>query len=234
MLPGQTHPSPALSRRLLPKHHGGPNLTDTSDYWDAYYGAKAETAVPSQFASFVLSEFNSEKTFVDIGCGDGRDTLFFAQYGKDVLGLDGSEAALDLCRRSAEARGLTNTQFTHLDLNDPDSHEDLAARLNISDAVVYARFFLHAIDEVAQTHFLSLASALAGKTGVVCLEFRTPRDEFQTKVTSDHYRRYVDPWELMQTCVGYNLKCTFFVEGFGFAKYRTDDAFVARLVLKPA
>ena len=188
--------------------------------------------MPSQFASFVLSEFNSKRTFVDIGCGDGRDSLFFAQHGKDVFGFDGSEAAMDLCRRSAQKLGLENAKFNALDMNDTESQKALIERQDLSDAVVYARFFLHAIDETAQNHFLALASALAGKTGVVCLEFRTPRDEFQTKVTSAHYRRYVDPWALMQTCIGYNLKCTYFVEGFGYAKYRNDDAFVARLILE--
>ena len=35
---------------------------------------------------------------LDVGCGNGRDTLFFAQLGFDTLGIDAAQAAIDHCR----------------------------------------------------------------------------------------------------------------------------------------
>ncbi len=205
-------------------------MVETSEYWNAYYGKKETPSIPSQFACFVLGEFRGYDRFIDIGCGDGRDSLFFAQYGKTVLGADGSTAAVEFCQSAAEAQGLQNAQFTPLNLNDAEQCADFERKYAKNGTIVYARFFLHAIDDAAQSAFLRLASKLADADGRVCLEFRTPKDENLTKVTSEHYRRYVDPIALAQEAAGFGLTCTYFAEGFGFAKYKTDDAHVARMI----
>lgn len=35
---------------------------------------------------------------LDLGCGPGRDTLYFLEAGYDVTGMDGSQAMVDHCR----------------------------------------------------------------------------------------------------------------------------------------
>jgi SAM-dependent methyltransferase len=209
---------------------GAQHMVETSEYWNAYYARKETPSIPSQFACFVLGEFRGHDDFIDIGCGDGRDSLFFAGHGKTVLGADGSIAAVEFCQSAASAQGLKNAQFSQLDLNDAGQCADFARAHAKAGAIVYARFFLHAIDGAAQSEFLRLAAGLAGADGRVCLEFRTPKDEHLTKVTSEHYRRYVDPIALAQEAAGFGLSCTYFVEGFGYAKYKTDDAHVARMI----
>ncbi|MEP4247551.1 class I SAM-dependent methyltransferase [Tateyamaria sp.] len=206
----------------------------TGEYWNAYYAEKKKPAVPSQFATFVLNEFSHIDRFIDIGCGDGRDSLFFATYGKEVLGLDGSSSAVDFCTKTATDRGLRTASFDTLNLDDANAIQTFAQQGDASsqDAIVYARFFLHAINETAQENFLTLAASLIGENGRVCLEFRTPRDEFQTKVTAAHYRRYVDPIALILEADKHGLDCAYMAEGFGFAKYKSDDAYVARIVFQ--
>lgn len=206
----------------------------TEEYWNAYYAKKKKPAVPSQFATFVLNEFSHIDRFIDIGCGDGRDSLFFATYGKEVLGLDGSSSAVAFCADTANGRGLNTASFNTLNLDDAAASQSFAQKGGASseDAVVYARFFLHAINEAAQENFLILAASLIGENGRVCLEFRTPRDEFQTKVTAAHYRRYVDPIALILQARVHGLECAYMAEGFGFAKYKTDDAYVARVIFE--
>ncbi|MEL6466154.1 MAG: class I SAM-dependent methyltransferase [Pseudomonadota bacterium] len=208
-------------------------MDKTADYWDAYYADKEKPAVPSQFASFILNEFRHKSRFVDIGCGDGRDSMFFAHFNKSVLGIDGSTSAVEMCRATAGRRDLSNASFKTLDMNNAALCEQFLEEYATgwTEAIIYARFFLHAIDEKAQDNFLKLAAALVGKDGHVCIEFRTPRDEFQTKVTSAHYRRYVDPLDLAENARAHGLSCIYSVEGFGFAKYRSDDAYVARMIM---
>lgn len=53
---------------------------------------------------------------VDLGCGEGRDTLYLAARGADVLGVDISRAALDKGRARAAQAGLHNVRFVEADV----------------------------------------------------------------------------------------------------------------------
>jgi len=41
---------------------------------------------------------------LDIGCGEGKDAVFFARNGYDVTGIEISDAGLDKAKRLAECR----------------------------------------------------------------------------------------------------------------------------------
>lgn len=43
---------------------------------------------------------------IDLGCGNGRDSIFLASQGFDVIGVDFSEVAISQAREIAEAAGL--------------------------------------------------------------------------------------------------------------------------------
>lgn len=62
---------------------------ETKEYWNEYYETTADNnstevpkLIPSQFADFVLNEFQDRTRFIDFGCGNGRDSFFFADHGK--------------------------------------------------------------------------------------------------------------------------------------------------------
>ena len=42
---------------------------------------------------------------LDVGCGEGKDAVFFAQNGYQVTGFDAAEAGLEKARALARARG---------------------------------------------------------------------------------------------------------------------------------
>ncbi len=211
--------------------------TDQVDtYWNIYYKTNEKNAaphVPSQFAAFVLSEIRSVDTqIVDFGCGNGRDTSLFACYGIPTIGVDRSEAAIEECIKRKNA----NSYFICASINDDGLSDRLFERLRankVSDVTAYARFFVHAIDQETQARFLKLCRAVVGDLGRLALEFRTMRDMDQKKNTSDHYRRFVDPLEFMNAATQEGFRTSYFVEGFGYAKYRDDDAHVARFILEP-
>jgi SAM-dependent methyltransferase len=205
----------------------------TKKYWDRYYQGKSAGNIPSQFATFVLSEFFDVEKIIDVGCGDGRDAFFFNQSGKKVLGLDGSDSAIDTCIRYAANAAIGDPQFKTVNFSDSKDCEAFSVthRDEWSGSIIYARFFLHAISADAQRNFLQLASQLIGSAGRICLEFRTDRDERQVKETEDHYRRFVKPMDFANDASDLGLKIDYFCEGFGMAKYKNDDAHVARFVL---
>lgn len=63
-------------------------------YWNNFYSNNGAVLYQSQFAAHILNEFSSTKKIIDIGCGNGRDSLFFASHGLNVLGIDGSLSAI--------------------------------------------------------------------------------------------------------------------------------------------
>ena len=203
-------------------------------YWNKYYGEGSgevsAPVVPSQFAAFVATEFSRERpVIVEIGCGNGRDSLSFAGWGFDVVGTDASSAAIDLCQSKAPE----NASFLCSEIEDPGLAAKLADAVGDRTALVYARFFIHAIDEQAEADFFRVAKTLCGEAGSVAVEFRTDRDEAIAKVTPSHYRRFVSPAGFLKRAVLAGFEASYFAEGFGYAKFRHDDAHVARFILKP-
>lgn len=206
----------------------------TVEYWNSYYESKTAPKLPSQFAVFCLGEFPSD-CIIDVGCGSGRDSLFFARYGVRTIGIDVSGTAIAGCQAAAKTASLDRASFVCSGIGDTGLSDRVLAQLKSEDAgksLVYSRFFVHAIDDQNQHGLLAFASNIIRATGGrLAVEFRTPRDRFQEKTTPDHYRRYVEPASFISEARAFDLRPQYFVEGFGLAKYKNDDAFVARIVL---
>jgi SAM-dependent methyltransferase len=213
-----------------------PTLTDAmrdarTGYWDDYYAVRATPVrkLPSQFATFVAGELDQRYRVIELGCGDGRDAMFFASYGHEVIGVDASHTAVDACRLLAETLGETAT-FLVARIEEPG----LAAQVrgDRGPRVVYARFFVHAITEAEEVSLLDLAAAITDPGDLLAVEYRTVRDLSGAKVTATHYRRFVLPAAFEARALGRGFDVTYAVEGFGFAKYRQDDAYVARTIFR--
>ena len=54
---------------------------------------------------------------LDVGCGEAAISLYLAERGYTTVGLDLSPTAIDLARRHAEKRGLTNARFEVADIS---------------------------------------------------------------------------------------------------------------------
>lgn len=208
----------------------------TYQYWDRYYaGHKGKGLPPSQFGAFIANEISADTLVIDIGCGNGRDSFFFRAQGFDVLGLDASPSAIQLCK----ARGPSvesGLAFHVARLGDDDCLACIAADPLFGKApavVIYSRFFLHAIEpEKESSLYLLFARLKELKSARMALEFRTARDAGQPKVTDDHYRRFLDPQDVIYRAVSHGHRVAYFVEGYGFAKFKEDDAHVARLIVE--
>lgn len=208
---------------------------NTTQYWDNYYASKdaSRVPIPSQFAPFALQEAGKPDVVLEFGCGMGRDSIFFARQGVKTIGLDGSHVAVEKCKIIATAFGVNDLMFETCQIG-TKTLNNIALKYNLPDKSVqvmaYARFFLHAItedDENILLHFL--ASAL--KAGdIFAIEYRTIRDADLRKVTESHYRRFIDPviFHGKLAAAGFSIK--YAVEGFGFAKYGSDDAYAARCI----
>ena len=203
----------------------GIGFSERKSYWNQYYGSRQTDLLPlpSQFAAFVAGEIDRNSSILDIGCGSGRDSFFFAANGIRTLGIDASEAAVRNCVITRDRFQIRNVQFLEASLS----------LLSVSGPVsVYARFLLHAITEDEETMLLNLAVSICRSGGIFATEFRTIRDASQVKVTPDHYRRFLDPLLFLQKVQRFGFTPKYYVEGFGFAKHKNDDAYVARCLLQ--
>ena len=202
---------------------------EKSSYWDAFYSSrkKGAPAYPSQFAAFAINELVDVDGVIEFGCGNGRDSEFFAAYGFELLGLDASAEAIELCRsRSAH-------QHAHyVQCAAGAAREEVKKFLEGKRKVaVYARFFLHAIDENEANVFLDLLSVLLPARSQVFFEYRTVDDARQDKTFgSDHYRRYLDHNEMLVSIERAGFSVEYQIEGHGLAKFRDEDAKVGRCV----
>ncbi|MFQ5827898.1 MAG: class I SAM-dependent methyltransferase [Candidatus Methylomirabilia bacterium] len=61
---------------------------------------------PSSFARRVAELAAPGGRVLDLGCGEGRDSVFFAAHGLDVTGVDASRAGIAKARRLAGSRGV--------------------------------------------------------------------------------------------------------------------------------
>jgi len=208
-------------------------MSENKKYWDSYYkntsSVNSAPKVPSQFAAFVAQEINWDSSVVDVGCGNGRDSVFFASLGFDVLGLDSSRSAIEACRRGASTC-QKNLHFKCCSVTDDDFQNSIR-EFSTGDLVIYSRFFLHAITVEEEEIFFRKLSKL-DRLQLVALEFRTDRDLSQPKATAHHYRRFISPSNFSQRVYSQGFKIIYSSEGFGFAKYRNDDAYVARFLLE--
>ena len=205
-------------------------------YWSSFYGSSTANRLifPSQFAAFIASELTEPQFLIDLGCGTGRDAVFFSTLGHQVIGVDASTEAIALCRETARKANCP-AKFMSGDIGSESSQESLVSfskSIKANSTLVYMRFFLHAVSVEIEDAVLALCIRLktTGQSVRLAAEFRTHRDAGLPKATAAHYRRFIDPLKLTNKASAAGFRTEYFVEGFGFAKYRDDDAHVARVV----
>lgn len=178
----------------------GQVLLDQQSYWNDYYRSGAVPELPSQFALFVANELATGAlppvaAILDIGCGNGRDSVFFANLGHAVGGLDRSEDAVAACaqRLAAMPRAQSGKVPFRAGCAESGAIEALADEFS-GPLLVYSRFFFHAVDDQAEARILArIGKVLTQRGGMLAAEFRSLRDAEGRRETEAHYRRYVDP-----------------------------------------
>lgn len=68
------------------------------EHYGTLRGKVRERIVRLHLEEVVLAHTKQRLRVVDVGCGDGRDALWLAQMGHDVLGVDPSPAMVDRAR----------------------------------------------------------------------------------------------------------------------------------------
>ena len=90
---------------------GGGRLDAQNEHWEAAFAGRPDRygSEPSAaaLAAGALFEAEGRRDLLELGAGQGRDTLSFARRGLHVLALDFSRTAIDDLAGSAAAAGLS-------------------------------------------------------------------------------------------------------------------------------
>ena len=70
-------------------------------YWNEYYTHNPASIdnKPSEFAKYIEADYLYEKNpahILELGCGNGRDSLFFLSKGHKIIAIDESDVAIKM------------------------------------------------------------------------------------------------------------------------------------------
>lgn len=209
-------------------------------YWNAYYQQKPSILnESSSFAKEMLCRIKSQKTddeikyLLDLGCGNGRDSIFFAQNGLHVIGIDASNVAIEILE---QMHGWDeNLEFMC------DDFVTASVLFQREYDYCYSRFTLHAINERQEEQLLVNVYKALKKGGLFMIEARTVHDaiyglgdlvEKNAYIYNGHYRRFIDPEEVQEKVRKVGFDIVYSRESSGFSKTEVDDPVLLRLILR--
>lgn len=217
----------SLEHTLYPRIVEDP--IDNTVYWNQYYKNRVCATYPSPFAQYVQTLVEPGRHMVELGCGNGRDALFFAAQGLEVTALDMSQTAIeDLQRRKVPKTRFVCDDFVNSDIHRPGSYD-----------YAYSRFTLHSINPNQEQVLLRRVFSGLRSGGRLFVEVRSVHDPLYGKgrliernayFYDNHYRRFLVLEELTASLERIGFRIEYSRESQGFAPYGNDDPPVIRVV----
>ena len=144
-------------------------------YWnnlyskDDYFGTGQ--TILADFAKTIIEE-NNISTLLELGCGQGRDSLFFANFVSNVTSVDISENAINFVKKTKNERNLTNLDlFVH----------DIKKPLNFLDKsfdMVYSNLALQFFDINQLKEIFSNISEIMSNDSFFIFSTKKPGDKY--------------------------------------------------------
>lgn len=201
------------------------------DYWNKFYKKTKLTRKPTKFGKYCKKFIkNYQGQLYDVGCGNGRDVLYFNQNGINCIGIDKSLSAILILRK----------KFIHYKniFKNADFCLFFKKQIKKKKFSIYSRFTLHAINYKRENFFFKNISKQKNLE-YLFIETRTLKDNFygvgkkvgNHEFISSHYRRFIDP-EKLKIVLKKNFKIIYFKQAKNFAKFKGENPCVLRIVAK--
>lgn len=174
--------------------------------WQSFYESDRDN-YPTDFAKFCSEFIPPGSRVVDLGCGNGRDTYYFAEKGHKVQGVDYATMPKDY--QKATFLPFNLSQIIHN---------------GCGWDVIYSRFFLHAITET------DVKRLVMWSRGLFMAEFRCVGDK--PKLYADHKRTFINPEKLINMMIHLGYEIIYFYKGNNLASYKDENPLVGRIVAK--
>lgn len=207
------------------------NITNKK-YWDSYYASGAACNEPSLFAQFIINRIKKDKALVELGCGNGRDSLFFSDNDLSVIAIDLSEKAIEFLKPYSKP----NISFVCGDFVNMDYRKfgEIGS--------FYSRFTIHALKEKQQNQLIENVYNSLCSEGLFFIETRSILDDLYGKgektgekdeyIYRGHYRRFINKCDLEEVLLNQGFIIEFSKEDKEFAPYEDTNPIVLRIIAK--
>lgn len=203
-----------------------------TEYWNNFYSLKTKNiAEHSLFAEYIMGYLKNGCELLDIGCGNGRDSIWFANNGVAVSCIDASDVAIESIKEnSTKTINAICGDFVNCDIYSSE----------LFDAV-YSRFSVHAIDEEQENILFNNVFKCLKEDGIFAIEVRSIHDELYKKgrcvgrnayIYEEHYRRFIEINELISKLIKVGFIVQYAEENRDFAPFKESNPRVIRVVVK--
>jgi len=143
---------------------------DQKKLWQTKWSDKTSQLPPNNFAIRAYKLLKQKhKTLLDLGCGTGRDSLYFANKGLKVTAADWSQSGLDQLQKLAEKRKVANLEVIQQDIS------KITFKPNSFD-VIYAHLSLHYFDNKTTREIFNKLHSVLKKDGLLFVKCKSTED----------------------------------------------------------
>jgi SAM-dependent methyltransferase len=138
--------------------------------WNAQHLKYAETDwinKPSIFAQYAVNFFPTTGKIIDLGCGQGQDSRFFAEHGYEVTGIDFSDQGIEIAKEKSKNLKI---DFRVLDLSEPLPFPDKDFN------VVYSHLAVHYFDKSKTQSIFNELSRILTVGGILAIFVNSTND----------------------------------------------------------
>lgn len=209
---------------------------DDKNYWTEYYSKNSKPTNASTFAEFILPKLDSNKNLIELGCGNARDSIYFAQNNLNVVAVDQVQEEIDYLNENHKEENILFVcdDFTNL----ANTSDDIINETDFD--YIYSRFTFHSINEAKEDRTLDWIENTLDNGGCFLLEARSLNDPMfkQGKSLSDtenyttHYRRYMNLNKIIEKLESRNFEIIYKIEDNNLAVYKDDNPYVIRIIAK--
>lgn len=204
-------------------------------YWKNYYKSHKHNTTNSLFSAFVRENYlKPHARLLELGCGNGRDSVYFAKSAIDTTAIDqiqdemnylndhfGNEACRFVCGDFSQLKHINS-------LHPPYD-------------CIYSRFSLHSITYIQQCELFAQIPSYLDCDGILAIETRgvqnslyqkgeRVQDEENAFIYESHYRRFVTLEDLLEDIRAMNsdsrsFQILYAKESRGFAPFTQGDRY---------
>lgn len=203
-----------------------------TEYWNHYYKTNPDINYPSQFAQYISKFLHRSKNILELGCGNGRDSIYFLKLGLNVTAIDASDGVIEQLKQENKEENICFIC---------DDFVSSSAIYSGQYDYVYSRFTLHAINKEQEMEVLNNVYKVLKCGGKFFVEVRSVNDELygcgrevapDSYVYDGHFRRFIRIEELIKELEQIGFTVVSAEEKRGFAPYKDSDPPIIRVIVK--
>ncbi len=201
-----------------------------TEYWNDFYSNRFFMKEPSLFAQFCFEKSKKTGNLLELGCGNGRDSIYFCKKGLNVTAIDASDQVISLLKNENKEENICFVC---------DDFVCSPALFVGQFDYCYSRFSIHAINEEQETQVIGNVYGALKAGGKFFIETRSIHDELYGKgkevgrhayIYQEHYRRFLVKEELEEKLKQAGFSIEYSEENRGFAPFEGTDPPVIRVV----